>query len=144
MVERRRSRAIAVEILYQKEMTDFSLDTIFERRIESSGEKVSGFSKKLLKGIEANQEMIDGLIDDYAKNWAIERLPVVDRNILRISIYEMVYEPEIPASVSINEAIELAKIYGSVESGKFVNGVLGQVARNLEENEKEPSKKESR
>ncbi len=144
MVERRRSRATAVEILYQKEMTDLSLDTIFYRRTESSGEKTSGFSKKLLKGIEANQEKIDQLIDNYAKNWAIERLPVVDRNILRISIYEMVYEPEIPASVSINEAIELAKIYGSAESGKFVNGVLGQVAKSLEEKENEPSKKESR
>lgn len=142
MVERRQARAIALEILYQSEITGLTSVIAIERRsfIE---QETPEFTLKLLDGIRENQAMIDILIERYSENWVLERLPIIDRNILRISIYEMVYEPDIPLSVSINEAIELAKSFGGTESGRFVNGVLGQAATRLEDKEK-PAHKQKR
>ncbi len=134
MIERRKARQAALELLYQREIYDCALEPAIARYLRVPEHKpLSNFSLKVLQGIEEHQEKIDGLIDDFAENWALERLPLIDRNILRIAIYEMLFEPSIPFSVSINEAIELAKLFGSAESGKFINGVLGHVAVSFEE-----------
>ncbi|HEB12533.1 MAG TPA: transcription antitermination factor NusB [Actinobacteria bacterium] len=140
MVERRQARSIALEILYQSEITGLTLAVAVERRA-STEQSTPEFTLKLLDGIQENKAMIDILIERYSENWILERLPIVDRNILRISMYEMVFESDIPLSVSINEAIELAKSFGGTESGRFVNGVLGQAAKNLEDKEKSTLKK---
>jgi transcription antitermination protein NusB len=143
-MERRRARQAVLEILYQREITGEDLKQLAERRCDpAKKDTFSRFCRLLAEGIPANQKAIDDLIDLYAENWAIERLPLIDRNILRIAVYEMYYEPTIPLSVSINEAIELAKIYGSGESGKFINGVLGKIAITLGEPERNPEKKEA-
>ena len=141
MVERRQARATALEILYQSEITGLASSIAVERR-ESTEQGTPGFTLKLLDGIRKNQAAIDILIERYSENWILERLPIVDRNILRISLYEMVYEPDIPLSVSINEAIELAKSFGGTESGRFVNGVLGHAAKSLEDQEESSLKRD--
>ncbi|HDP69844.1 MAG TPA: transcription antitermination factor NusB [Actinobacteria bacterium] len=130
MIERRKGRRIALETLYQKEISGDSLKEIIEtRRRVKKGERSLEFTVKLIEGVEKHWGEIDKLIKRHADNWSLDRMPIVDRNIIRIGIYEMLYEKDIPVSVSINEAVELAKVYGSQDSSKFVNGVLGQIAK---------------
>jgi N utilization substance protein B len=82
------------------------------------------FAQELVKGTLDNREKIDGLIREQADNWRLERMPAVDRNVLRLAIYEMLYETDTPKLVVVDEAIELAKKFGSEQSGRFVNGLL--------------------
>ncbi len=133
MLERRKARKAALEILYQREITENSVDFILSHHLYSQEvEPLSDFCLRILKGISLHQDEIDALIKKSTDHWALERMPPLDRNTIRISIYEMLYEDDIPYSVSINEAIELAKIYGTSESSKFVNGVLGKIVTNID------------
>lgn len=90
-----------------------------------------GFGKRLMEGILEHRDEIDGLIVQFAPQWPLEQITVVDRNVLRIGIFELKYSNDIPPKVAINEAIELAKTFGGPSSGKFVNGVLGSVYKSL-------------
>lgn len=119
----------------------FQIDLAGERSKEEveaffTGEKVpyevEEFARRLAFGTLAHREEIDELISSHADNWRLPRMAVVDRNILRMGVYEFLYEPETPKKVVINEAIEIAKRYGSTESAQFVNGVLDAVRRSLE------------
>jgi N utilization substance protein B len=92
---------------------------------------VAEFAKRLLSGVLAHLPELDRIIAGKAKEWRLDRLANVDRNILRLGVYELAFGHEVPASVAINEAVELAKVYGGPESGRFINGVLGQVAREV-------------
>lgn len=87
------------------------------------------FAQKIVREVLANREAIDATITQFAPDWPLEKITTVDRNILRIGAYELIYNEEIPSKVAINEAIELAKTFGGESSGKFVNGVLGAVYR---------------
>ena len=98
-----------------------------------------GFVKSLIEGVMKNLPAIDTYITKYATEWPLEQITIVDRNILRIGVYELIFNEEIPAKVAINEAIEIAKTYGSESSGKFVNGVLGAIYKDMQE--KEPGQK---
>lgn len=100
---------------------------------ELVGEPLNDYAKKLITGIVANKAEIDSWISGAADNWTIERMQNVDRNIIRLACYEMAFVPEIPTPVAINEAVEVAKVFGGDESPKFVNGVLGRIARKLTE-----------
>ncbi len=91
-----------------------------------------GFVKSLITGVMENLDTVDRYITKYATEWPLEQITIVDRNILRIGVYELVFDKEIPAKVAINEAIEIAKKYGSESSGKFVNGVLGAIYKDME------------
>lgn len=91
-----------------------------------------GFAKHLVEGVMAELPAIDAYIIRYATEWPLEQITIVDRNILRIGVYELVYDQDIPAKVAINEAIEIAKTFGGESSGKFVNGVLGAIYKDLE------------
>ncbi len=133
MSERRKSRKDALEILYEKEITEQPLEEILRNRRLARGEEPSEFAIELVKGVEEHREQIDKIIRAHTDNWALERMPVVDRNLIRIGLYEMLYKEDIPHSVSINEAVELAKIYGMEESSKFINGILGRIATELKE-----------
>lgn len=138
MLERRKARKIALEILYQREITGNSMEGILEKHLyPKSSDPLSDFCLRILHGITCHQEEIDGLIERYTDNWALERMPLLDRNMIRIGIYEMLYESDIPHSVSINEAIELAKVYGTPDSSKFVNGVLGKISSSIGEKQSE-------
>ncbi len=90
-----------------------------------------GFIKELIDGVLGRQGEIDGIITHYAPEWPIEQITVVDRNILRIGVYELKWVPNIPSKVAINEAIELAKTFGGESSGRFVNGVLGAIFKDM-------------
>lgn len=95
-----------------------------------------GFVKNIIKGVMDNLSAIDKYITKYATEWPLEQITIVDRNIIRIGVYELIFNDEIPAKVAINEAIEIAKTFGSESSGKFVNGVLGAIYKDMETKEK--------
>lgn len=133
MQDRRKARTIALEIIYQKEITGYPLEMIVKNRLKvDECEAPSDFAVGLIEGVVNHQQELDDLIADHADNWALDRMPLLDRNIIRISLFEMLYQEDIPFSVSINEAVELAKIFGTEDSGKFVNGVLGKIASELQ------------
>ncbi|MCL5292311.1 MAG: transcription antitermination factor NusB [Actinobacteria bacterium] len=138
MRARHKARKDALEVLFQKEITGESVDELVLHREVAFGGTPSEFSMTLINGVIEHQSEIDTIIRAHADHWALERMSLVDRNIIRIGLYEMLYEPEIPTSVSINEAVELAKVYGDMEdSSKFVNGILGRVASELKGGAKE-------
>ncbi len=91
-----------------------------------------GFVEKIIKEVIKNLPEIDKYITKYATEWPLEQITIVDRNILRIGVYELVFSKDIPAKVAINEAIEIAKTFGGESSGKFVNGVLGAIYKDME------------
>lgn len=139
MSKRRKARDLALQMLYRCEITCESLSQVLES-LADQGNSLPDFTVSLLEGVEDHQEEIDAMIDKYADNWALERMPLLDRNIMRLGLFEMLYEDDIPYSVSINEAVELAKIYGTEDSSKFINGVLGKVATDLQESSKKKSR----
>ncbi|OGX09070.1 MAG: transcription antitermination factor NusB [Omnitrophica WOR_2 bacterium GWA2_47_8] len=127
MRKRTLARENALKILYQAEMTKRPVETsslhYFENEPCEDAEIVE-FTKRLIAGVEKNLQFIDGKIADYATNWQLKRMAVIDRNVLRIGVFELQYASDIPPKVTINEAVELAKKYGDLDSSKFVNGIL--------------------
>ncbi len=132
MRKRSYSREFALQILYQIDITGENLEQVWdsfwfacdEKNVE---EAVKDFTRVLVKGVEDNLNAIDSKISQSAKNWELERMAVVDRNILRLGAYEILFCGDIPPKVSINEAVELAKKYSDVQAGKFVNGILDKI-----------------
>jgi len=133
MRKRTFARECALKILYRveisKESVDSSLKDFWSKSAESVNKEAHDFADSLVKGTCGNLKAIDDVISKYADNWNISRMAVIDRNIMRMSVYEMLYRDDIPPNVSINEAIELAKKYGDVDSGKFVNGILDKIKK---------------
>jgi len=144
MANRHLSRSIAIQSLYE---WDFSgrdaekLDEILERDIRefAPGLDSVDFIKRLVNGVADNLEKLDKIISKSAPEWPIDQITIVDRNILRLGLYELLFgeRREVPPKVAINEAIELAKSFGGESSGKFVNGVLGTVYREIGEPQKD-------
>jgi N utilization substance protein B len=140
MHERSRARRQALQILYQSDITGEAVSEILESSAYSveDGEP-DEFCRELVTGVSAHLEEIDGILGEVSENWVVSRMPFVDRNILRLSTYEIFYGGDVPPSVAINEAVELAKTYGGEDSSKFVNGVLGKIAsRHTGHSEQEP------
>ena len=132
-VARRKSRENAIIILYQRDLLEKKISEIIESNL-LAGKEYDGFTLKLVNGVEKYKKRIDSMIIDVVKNWSLERIAIIDRNILRIAIYEMLYEDDIPLKVSVDEAIEIAKSLGQKEdTPKFINGVLGKILNNLNE-----------
>lgn len=132
MRKRTKARECALKILYQMEMTKDSCDDsirIFWEGEPQPEEAVKEFANQLIRGVNGNIKEIDKAISEYATNWQINRMAVVDRNILRIATFEMFYIDDIPPKVSINEAIDIAKKYGDTDSSKFVNGILDKISK---------------
>ncbi len=129
MHERSRARRQALNILYQREITGDTIERILELGSYSREEgEPSEFCIELLDGVETHQLDIDGALSEISEHWSVARMPLVDRSILRLAAYEILFAADIPASVSINEAVEMAKVFGGEDSSKFVNGVLGRLA----------------
>jgi N utilization substance protein B len=131
---RRDGREAAIQFLYQVDThrpgnIDEALKAFWKQTDETKA--VCDFADDLLRGVLAKLPEVDAKIRALADNWDFERLAAVDRNILRLAIYEMLFRPEIPPVVSINEAIEIAKKFSTAESGKFVNGLLDRVKQDL-------------
>jgi len=137
MANRHLSRTLAMQTLYQwdfNSLDDKELKNILNYNLNefAAGFNDEGFAEHLVDGVLKNKKEIDKLIGKYATEWPIEQITIVDRNILRMGIYELKFDPDIPSKVAINEAIEVAKTYGGESSGKFVNGVLGAIFKEME------------
>jgi len=124
MQPRTKARKHALDILHAADaLSRPALEVLADEQIPNE------FTRELVEGVEAHRGELDDLIRSYADRWALERMPIVDRNLLRLGIFELLYRPEIPAGAAINEAVELAKLLSTEDSGRFVNGLLGRVAR---------------
>jgi len=130
---RRRSRELALQLLYQIDMVGLSPEEALQLYYEhfSASPEVRPFAEELVNGVFINKEEIDRLIVSASKHWRLERMSIVDRNILRIALYEMLYCTSIPPKVSINEAIDLGKTFGNEDSGSFINGILDHLLPTL-------------
>ena len=128
--ERILARRAAVQILYQSEISGEDALELIDAGLVPEEAKANDYARQLVSGVAEHRAELDRAISDSSQNWAISRMPVVDRSILRMAIYEMNYVDEVPQSVTINEAVELAKEFGGEDdSHRFVNGVLGKLAR---------------
>ena len=125
MLPRSKARRKALDVLH----TADALDRPALEILEAEPPPVAQFARELVEGVVEHRAELDDLIRRYADRWALERMPIVDRNLLRLGIFELLYRPEIPAGAAINEAVELAKLLSTEDSGRFVNGLLGRVAR---------------
>ena len=137
---RRRARGLALQALYEGDASDHSPQLTAERLLAkaSLGASGKGFALGLVQGIADNMREIDGAIGELAPAWPVAHIPIIDRNVLRIAIYEIRYQTSTPPKVAINEAVELAKTYGSGSSPRFINGVLGSLME-LDRPESKPS-----
>lgn len=137
MKARRRARALALQILFEVDSVGHPVELALPRRLESTREEDAAaerqmlspdgeaFVKTLVEGVSANLSELDGLIARFAPEYPVEQLAIIDRNILRLAFYELKNLGDVPVKVAINEAVELAKLYGSDSAPRFVNGVLG-------------------
>jgi len=135
MRNRTKGRECALKILYAAEIrkdTPEEYARIFWENHPIIKEEIKEFSNFLINGTSKNKEFIDAAISKYATNWQIQRMPAIDRNILRVATFELLFAGDIPPKVSINEAIDVAKRYGDKDSGKFVNGVLDKINKTEE------------
>lgn len=142
--ERRIAREAALSLLYSSDIAETDIEEVIEEgrypvpsaipgEADDDGVELSEYAEDLVRGVVAHRDDIDARLASTSENWALDRMPVVDRAILRLAVYEMLYVSQVPMSVAINEAVELAKAYGGEdESSRFVNGVLGQIARAYE------------
>ncbi|CCO08918.1 transcription antitermination factor NusB [Desulforamulus hydrothermalis] len=125
---RRQARETALQALFQIDVGKIEPDFAIHNtaREFGSGPEELAFAQQLVKGTLEHMQEIDELISQVSKDWQLNRMANVDRNIIRLALYEMKFRDDIPASVSVNEAVELAKIFGGADSGRFVNGILGK------------------
>ncbi len=136
MIPRDRSlaRRQALQILYQREITEEPISSILGDQSYALEEgEPADYAVEILRGIEEHQDHIDELLGAVSQHWVVSRMPLVDRNILRVAVWEIVYgdSRQVPPGVAINEAVELAKVYGGDDSSKFVNWVLGKIAEQV-------------
>lgn len=132
--DRTEARRLALQVLYQAEIIETDPSVIIEDgRLVDETQLLSKYARRLIDGATSNKDAIDLDIIEASENWALERMPVVDRSLLRLADYEMRYVDEVPISVTINEAVNLAKEFGGDDSPRFVNGILGRIAIKLEE-----------
>lgn len=135
MSRRRKAREIALQTLYAQEVSGTEWKAAFDDSVERrkpSGEVIE-YAERLVTNVMAERERLDVMIKDRLENWAIERVSVVDRTILRIALSELLHCPEVPVNVIMNEAIEIAQKFSSADAGRFVNGVLDRLAREVRE-----------
>ncbi len=127
---RRRARGIALQALYEIDITGHDVEEVLPHVL--TGERITEdnaeFIRELVRGVIQNKKKLDGHIGDFAPSWPVKQIAVIDRNILRLAIFEILLDNKVPVRAVINEAVELAKIFGSDSSSRFVNGVLGSVS----------------
>ncbi|GBC97949.1 N utilization substance protein B [bacterium HR17] len=134
MQGRRHAREIALQMLFQADVGNLPIDEAVEVTLADApdlDESVRRYATALAKGVWAHRAELDAHLRAAAAHWSVERMAAVDRNLLRIALYEILFVDDVPYRVAINEAVELAKKYGGAESRRFVNGVLGAITRKL-------------
>lgn len=129
--ERRDERSQAFSFVFERMFRDDTINDAFEDAENARDIQVSDYTRKVVEGVEEHLDEIDALIEKNLKGWKKNRISKISLTILRIAVFEMLYMKNIPTSVSINEAVELAKNYATAADGSFVNGVLGSIAKSL-------------
>ena len=133
MGKRRKSREIIIQVLYQMDMSDGDAEenfNLFWQHFNPSDE-LKEFSQEIVQGVCKHREEIDALIEKHSKHWRLRRMPIIDKNILRSAIFELMFCPDTPVKVIINEAIELGKKFSSGKSAPFINGILDKVSHQI-------------
>jgi N utilization substance protein B len=127
---RRKARALALQALYEIDSVRHDAEAVLSSLLAEEGlsEENAVFARELVNGVIQSRDKIDQYIQKFAPAWPIKQIAVIDRNILRLAIFEILLDNKVPVKVAINEAVELAKVFGSDNSFKFVNGVLGSVS----------------
>jgi len=134
-VSRRKSRKEAIILLYQSDLMEKDIKEIITKEV-LLGKKLDDFTKQLATGTYGHKKEIDQIMEGVVKNWTLDRIAIIDRNILRVAIYEMYYVDDIPLKVSVDEAIEIAKVLGQKDdTPKFVNGILGKIFTDITSSE---------
>lgn len=131
MSKRRTARELALKILFQVEVGKFTADEALETSFEQvkPAAEDRSYADELVRGVVRHAAELDQVISELARGWSLERLAKVDKNVLRLGLYELAHHRDLPASVVMNDAVEIAKKYSTDESGKFVNGILGSFLR---------------
>jgi N utilization substance protein B len=124
---RSKARKAALDLLYESDIRKARAGDLMQSRITELEYVIRDFTKELVEGVESNRRKIDELIATYSQGWDMDRMPVIDRNILRLAIYEILWSTNVPQAVAINEALELAQTLSTDESSKYINGVLSKV-----------------
>jgi N utilization substance protein B len=142
MTRRSRGREVALQVLYQieqnPEVPPEEVRSFIKRRLLDDP-KLCEFTEVLISGVKEHQAQIDSIISSVAENWRLDRMAAIDRNILRLGAFEMLFSPDVPAKVAINEALELAKRYSTAQSSRFVNGILDRLLQWQVQEPKEPA-----
>lgn len=135
MKPRTRARSLALQVLYEIDMANHPPADVFRERLEEMPlqDDLAEFARKIIFGVLPLEQNLDQLISRYAPEWPLDQIAAIDRNILRIAFWEFAVQRETPIKVAINEAVELAKLYGSDSAPRFVNGVLGALADHQQE-----------
>ena len=132
--ERRKAREVALQFLYQLDLNGDDDPTPHDKEFWARhpvDEDTRVFAEALVRGTKSNQAKIDHALSQFAEHWDIERMAVVDRNILRLAVYELLWTADVPPKVAINEAIEIAKKFGTKESSRFINGLLDRIHKEV-------------
>jgi N utilization substance protein B len=129
MAARSKARKRAVDVLYEADLRGTDAVATLADRVSLADPPVNDYTVELVEGVHAHQVRIDEILTEYADGWTIDRMPGVDRAVLRIGVYELLWRDDVPSAVSIDEAVELAKALSTDESPRFVNGVLARVLR---------------
>ena len=130
MAARSKARKRALDILFESEARYVAPSVVLDERVVAGDPPINEYTVTLVHGVAENATRIDELISSYAKGWSLERMPAVDRNALRIGIYEILYVDDVPDAVAVSEALNLVRELSTDESPTFVNGVLGNIVRN--------------
>ncbi len=130
MAARSKARKRALDILFECEVRGLPLGATLDERVIAAEPPVNEYTVQLIRGISEHQARLDELVATYAQGWSLDRMPAVDRNALRIGIYEILYVDSVPDAVAVTEAMNLVRDLSTDESPNFVNGVLGNIVRN--------------
>jgi transcription antitermination protein NusB len=131
MTSRRGSRRQAIDVLYQADITGRDPRLVLVEW-HVAGRELDPFAEELVEGVTANREAIDEVLSAHSEHWKLDRMASVDRTILRLAVFELLHRPDVPAGAAIDEAVRAAKELSTEDSGRFVNGVLGKIAQELE------------
>lgn len=133
---RRKARRIALQVLYEIDCSTHRVEDVISNRLSDEGPldtPTEAFLREMVQGVLSHQHTLDLIIHQHAPEWPVDQMALIDRNILRMAILELIIRQQTPLKVAINEAVELAKVYGSDSAPRFVNGVLGTLASKLDE-----------
>jgi N utilization substance protein B len=138
--QRRRARECALQMLFQMDVAGGPPEEVFSQywTDQQAPPDLRSFAEDLVRGVARERVFLDNVVAGSAEHWRVARMAVVDRNVLRMAVYEMLYDPEVPPVVAIDEAIEVARKFGSEESGAFINGILDAVRKRIERGEITP------